>query len=90
MFLRQTKAYIPSFAFVCIIIDEMISIFMCGLYIDYTKLLGGTCYAFTPAARRMVEEAIDHGTVTVHQNRSSISILLVSLHPDKKQQQHAL
>jgi hypothetical protein len=66
-----------------------ISIFMCGLHIDYTKLPGGTCYAFSPAARRIVEEGIDHGTVTVHQNRPTDSILLVRLHQDTEQQQHA-
>ncbi len=62
---------------------------MCGLHIDYTKLLGGTCYASSPAARRIVEEAINHGTVTVHQNRPTVSIFLVRLHPDTEQQQHA-
>ena len=40
-------------------------------------------------ARRTVVEAIDHGTVAVHQNGPTVSILLVRLHPDTEQQQHA-
>ncbi len=62
---------------------------MCGLHIVYTKVLWGTCYAFSPAARHIAEEAIDHDTVTVHQKRPTVSILLVRLHPDTEQQQHA-
>ena len=39
-------------------------------------------------ARRIVVEAINHGTVTVLQHRPAISILLVRLHPDAEQEQH--
>ena len=56
------------------------------MHIVYTKL---HCYAFSPAARRIVEEGIDQGTVTVHQIGPTVSILLVRLHPDTEQQQHA-
>jgi hypothetical protein len=49
----------------------------------------GTCHARLPAARCIVVEAIDHGTVAVHQNGPTVSILLVLLHPDTEQQQHA-
>ncbi len=34
-------------------------------------------------------EAIDHGTIAVHQNRPAISILLVCLHPETEQEHHA-
>jgi hypothetical protein len=58
------------------------TLFMCGVHIVYTKsLLCTSCHAFSPA-RGIVVEAIDHGTVAVHQNRPVISILLVRLHPD--------
>ena len=43
----------------------------------------------SPAARRIVVQAIDHGTVAVHQNGPAVPILLVRLHPDTAQQQHA-
>ena len=43
----------------------------------------------SPAARRIVVEAIDHGTVTIHENRPAVAILLVRLHPDTAQQQYA-
>ncbi len=39
-------------------------------------------------ARRIVVEAINHGTVTVLQHRPALSILLVRLHPDAEQEQH--
>ncbi len=55
---------------------------MCGVQNVYTELL-------SPAARRIVVEAINHGTVTVHQNGSTIVILVVRLHPNSEQQQHA-
>ena len=34
-------------------------------------------------------KTINHGTVTVHQNGPTVSILLVRLHPQTEQQQHA-
>ena len=43
----------------------------------------------SPAARRIVVQAIDHGTVAVHQNGPAVPILLVRLHPNTEQQQHA-
>jgi hypothetical protein len=43
----------------------------------------------SPAARRIVVEAIDHGTVAVHQNGPAVPILLVRLHPDTAQQHHS-
>ena len=61
--------------------------FACDLHIVYTKF--GTWCVFSPAARRVVEEAINHGTVAVHQNGPTFSILLVRLHPYSKQQQNA-
>ena len=62
---------------------------MCGVHIVCTKSLRCTsCHAFSPA-RGIVVEAIDHGTVAVHQNRPAISILLVRLHPDTEQEHHA-
>jgi hypothetical protein len=62
---------------------------MCGVHIVCTKSLRCTsCNAFSPA-RGIVVEAIDHGTVAVHQNRPAISILLVRLHPDTEQEHHA-
>ena len=62
---------------------------MCGMHIVHTNLrLGTSYYAFLPA-RRIVVEAINHGTVTVHQNRPAISILLVRLHPNTEQEHHA-
>ena len=62
---------------------------MCGLHIIYTRLLGGASNAFSPAARRIVVEAIDHGTVAVLQNGPAVSVLLVRLHPDTEQKHHA-
>ena len=59
------------------------------MHIVYTKLLRCTwCNASSPA-RGIVVEAIDHGTVAVHQNRPAVSILLVRLHPDTEQEHHA-
>jgi hypothetical protein len=59
---------------------------MSGVHIVYTKLQLCTSYrAFSPA-RGIVVEAIDDGTVAVHQNRPAISILLVRLHPDTEQE----
>ena len=55
----------------------------------YTTLLCCTSsHAFSPALR-IVVEAIDHGTVAVHQHRPAISVLLVRLHPDAEQEHHA-
>jgi hypothetical protein len=60
-----------------------------GVHIVYTQAPLCTSYcAFSPA-RGIVVEAIDHGTITVHQNRPAISILLVRLHPDTEQEHHA-
>jgi hypothetical protein len=62
---------------------------MCGVQIVYTKSLRCTsCHSFSPA-QGIVVDAIDHGTVAVHQNRPAISILLVRLHPDTEQEHHA-
>ena len=55
----------------------------------YTKAPLCTGYrAFSPA-RGIVVEAIDHGTIAVHQNRPAISILLVRLDPETEQEHHA-
>ena len=62
------------------------TLFTCNLHIVYTKL---QYYVFSPAARRIVEEGINQGTVAVYQNRPIVSVLLVRLHPDTEQQQHA-
>ena len=62
---------------------------MCGVHIVYTKFLMGASYNALSPARRIVVEAIDHGTVAVHQNRPAVSILLVRLHPDTEQEHHA-
>ena len=62
---------------------------MFGVYLVYTRLLGGACNAFSPAARRIVVETIDHGTVAVLQNGPAVSVLLVRLHPDTEQKHHA-
>ena len=43
----------------------------------------------SPAVRRIVVEGIHQGTVAVHQNGPTVSILLVRLHPQTEQQQHA-
>ena len=43
----------------------------------------------SPAVRRIVVEGIHQGTVAVHQNGPTVSILLVCLHPQTEQQQHA-
>ena len=43
----------------------------------------------SPAVRRIVVEGIHQGTVAVHQNGPTVSILLVRLHPHTEQQQHA-
>jgi hypothetical protein len=62
---------------------------MCGVHIVCTKSLRCTsCHAFSPA-RGIVVDAIDHGTVAVHQNRPAISILFVCVHPDTEQEHHA-
>ncbi len=51
---------------------------MIGLHIVYIKLQWHMLHvAWYPAARHMVEEAIDHDTVAVHQSRATVSILLV-------------
>ena len=63
---------------------------MFGLYIVYIKLLWRTCHEQSPDARRIVVEAIDHGTVAVHQNGPTVSILLVRLDPDTEHKKHAL
>ena len=44
--------------------------------------------AFSPALG-IVVEAIDHGTIAVHQDRPAISILLVRLDPETEQEHHA-
>ena len=62
---------------------------MCGVHIVYTKLRMGTGYYVYLPARRIIVEAINHGTVAVHQNRPAISILLARLHPDTEQEHHA-
>ncbi len=68
---------------------SVFTLFMCGVHIVCTKSLRCTsCHAFSPA-RGIVVEAIDHGTVAVHQNQPAISILLVRLHPDTEQEHHA-
>ena len=59
------------------------------MHIVYTKLRMDTSYHEFLPARRIVVEAINHGTVTVHQNRPAISILLVRLHPNTEQEHHA-
>ena len=62
---------------------------MFGLHIVYIKLLLRACHEQSPDARRIVVEAIDHGTVAVHQNGPTVSIHLVRLDPDTEQKQHA-
>jgi hypothetical protein len=58
------------------------------VHLVYTQyLLCTSCHAFSPA-RRIVVEAIDHGTVAVLQYRPAISILLIRLHPDTEQKHH--
>ena len=59
------------------------TLFTCSLHFVHTKL---QCYALSPAVRRIVVERIDQGTVAVHQNGPTVSILLVRLHPDTEQQ----
>ena len=44
-------------------------------------------HTFLPS-RSIVVEAINHGAVAVHQNRPAISVLLVCLHTDPKQENH--
>ena len=43
----------------------------------------------SPAVRRIVVEGIHQGTVAVHQNGPTVTILLVRPHPHTEQQQHA-
>ena len=40
-------------------------------------------------ARCILVQAIDHGAVTIHQNRPAVSVLLVCLHADAEQEHHA-
>ena len=57
------------------------------MHFVHTKL---QCYALSPAVRRIVVEKIHQGTVAVHQNGPTVSILLVRLHTQTEQQhQHA-
>ena len=60
--------------------------FTCSLHFVHTKL---QCYALSPAVRRIVVEGIHQGTVAVHQNGPTVTILLVRPHPHTEQQQHA-
>jgi len=70
-------------------LHAVFTLFVSSVHIVYTKLLRCTwCNASSPA-RGIVVEAIDHGTVAVHQNRPAVSILLVRLHPDTEQEHHA-
>jgi hypothetical protein len=64
-----------SFNIVCRVTFHKETKFMCGLHIVYTLL--------SPAARRIVVEAINHCTVAVHQNGSTFVILLVRCYPSR-------
>jgi hypothetical protein len=78
--------FMPSLAFVCIKNGKFIH---CSCAVCTLFALGGACNAFSPAARRIVVEAINYGTVAVLQNGHAVSVLLVRLHPDTEQKQHA-